>query len=219
MYTKFLLSCLPMFATACTAANPRPDAHPVPETLAPGAQATLSMVLPARGVQIYECRARKDASGGYEWSFVAPDARLFDARGNVVGHHGAGPYWEAADGSRVVATVKARADAPVAGAIPWLLLDSRSTGPAGAFSNVTRIQRVNTAGGTTPALPCNGEKAGTRADVDYVADYRFFVGDNPAASSSAWARDFTEVRALGGRNSEQRTPEQSEIARLVTGSR
>ena len=50
------------------------------------------MVVPAKGTQIYECRAKKDASGAYEWAFVAPDAVLYDVRGNVIGKHGAGPY-------------------------------------------------------------------------------------------------------------------------------
>ena len=37
------------------------------------------MMVPAKGVQIYECRAKKDASAGFEWVFVAPEAELFDA--------------------------------------------------------------------------------------------------------------------------------------------
>ena len=33
----------------------------VPDALKPGANESLSMVVPAKGVQIYECRAKKDA--------------------------------------------------------------------------------------------------------------------------------------------------------------
>jgi len=146
----------------------------IPEALKPAANETLAMTVPARGVQIYECRVRKDGTG-YEWAFVAPDAELLDAQGRTVGHHGAGPNWQAGDGSRVIGTVKARANAPVAGAVPWLLLATKSGGPAGAFSNVTSIQRVNTAGGVAPTAPCTPELSGTPARVPYTAEYRLFV--------------------------------------------
>ena len=161
--------------TLCLAAAACTMPVPIPETLEPGANASLAMVVPAKGTQIYECRAKKGASDAYEWAFVAPDAELFDIRGNVIGRHGAGPYWQATDGSRVAGTVKARADAPVAGAIPWLLLSATNTGPDGSFSRVTSIQRVNTAGGLPPSKPCSGESLGRQAGVHYTADYRFFT--------------------------------------------
>jgi hypothetical protein len=145
----------------------------IPEALQPGANSTLAMVVPAKGVQVYECRARKGADG-HEWVFVAPDAMLFDVRGHRIGHHGAGPFWQSSDGSRVVGSVKAKADAPD-GSIPWLLLTTKDAGPSGAFSRVTSIQRVNTVGGTTPAKPCTAAEAGQQARVPYTADYRFFA--------------------------------------------
>jgi hypothetical protein len=131
------------------------------------------MVVPAKGVQIYECRARKE--GGYEWAFVAPEAELFDTRGNRIGKHYAGPHWESNDGSKIVAKLKDRADAPAAGAIPWLLLTSKSAGPEGSFSKVTSIQRVNTVGGVAPAGGCSQAEAGKPARVNYTADYYFFT--------------------------------------------
>ena len=146
----------------------------VPEALRPATTEMLGTTVGARGVQIYECRARKDG-GGYEWAFVAPDADLLDAQGRAIGRHGAGPYWQSADGSRVVGTVKARADAPASSAIPWLLLSTKSSGPAGAFSNVSSIQRVNTVGGVAPATPCTAQFAGRPARVPYTADYRLFT--------------------------------------------
>src|SRR4051812_33488472 len=91
----------------------------VPDSLKPGANEKLAMVVPAKGVQIYECRTGK-------WAFVAPEAELFDQNGKKIGKHYAGPHWEAADGSKVVGAVKARADAPAAGDIPWLLLGTKS---------------------------------------------------------------------------------------------
>ena len=58
----------------------------VPDTLRPATSETLATTVGARGVQIYECRARKD--GGYEWAFVAPDADLLDAQGKVLAGFG-----------------------------------------------------------------------------------------------------------------------------------
>jgi len=133
------------------------------------------MIVRAQGVQIYECRAKTDPAGGYEWAFVAPEADLFDARGNKIGKHYAGPHWESTDGSKILGTVKERANAPTSDAIPWLLLAAKSVGPAGSFSKVTSIQRVNTAGGVAPATGCSQADAGKPARIDYTADYYFFT--------------------------------------------
>jgi hypothetical protein len=150
----------------------------VPEALKPAAGETLAMVVPAKGVQIYECRPGKSWAGGYwaggyEWAFVAPEAELFDAKGHTIGRHYAGPHWESVDGSRIVGSVQQRADAPAAGSIPWLLLGTKSVGGEGAFSKVTSIQRVSTAGGAAPAAAC--DQAGSRVAVPYTADYYFFT--------------------------------------------
>ncbi len=72
-----------------------------------------------------------------QWAFVAPEAELLDARGAIAGTHYAGPHWESRDGSKIVGSVTARADAPRADAIPWLLLSTRSVGGPGRFANVT----------------------------------------------------------------------------------
>ena len=138
---------------------------PVPGNLKPGANESLALIVPAKGVQIYECREGK-------WAFVAPEAELFDRAGKRIGSHYAGPHWESADGSKIVGAVKQRADAPDAANIPWLLLGTKSVGSEGAFSNVTSIQRVATLGGVAPAAGCNG--AGARARVPYTADYYLF---------------------------------------------
>ena len=139
---------------------------PVPDSLKPGANESLALIVPAKGVQIYECRADK-------WVFVAPEAELFDRAGKKIGSHYAGPHWESADGSKIVGAVKQRADAPGAGNIPWLLLGAKSVGGDGAFSKVTSVQRVATVGGVAPAGSC--AQAGTQARVDYTADYYFFT--------------------------------------------
>ena len=152
---------LSILAAGCAAAVQ------VPEKLNPGAQESLALVVPAKGVQIYECRAD-------QWVFVAPQADLFDPSGTKkIGTHYAGPHWEAADGSKVVAVVKERADAPAAGNIPWLLLSAKSVGGEGSFSKVTSIQRVATTGGVAPKGGCN--RPGAQARVGYTADYYFFT--------------------------------------------
>lgn len=150
-------------------------ANLVPRQLQPAGE-TQAFTLPAIGVQIYECRARAGAESRHEWAFVAPEADLFDHGGKRVGRHYAGPHWEAADGSKVVASVRERADAPMPDTIPWLLLASKPAGgPEGAFSKVTSIQRVNTVGGTPPKSGCAQATAGTQARVYYSAHYQFFT--------------------------------------------
>jgi hypothetical protein len=151
---------LSILATGCA------STVPVPDSLKPGANESLALIVPAKGVQIYECRESK-------WVFVAPEAELFDRNGKKIGTHYAGPHWEAADGSKIVGAVKARADAPLAGAIPWLLIGTKSVGAEGAFSKVTSIQRLSTNGGVAPTGSC--AQGGAQARVDYTADYYFFT--------------------------------------------
>ena len=157
---KPTLICLAVVAAGCA------GTVQVPDKLSPGASESLALVVPAKGDQIYECRDSK-------WVFVAPEAELFDKAGKKIGRHYAGPHWEAADGSKVVGAVKERADAPASNAIPWLLLSTKSVGGEGAFSKVTSIQRVATAGGVAPAGDCS--RAGAKARVPYTADYYFFT--------------------------------------------
>jgi len=156
------------------AACATPHAIDVPDKLRPAAGESLAMIVPAQGVQIYTCSAAAGAAATHEWVFVAPQAELFDTRGKAIGWHGEGPRWQANDGSTVVGTVQHRADAPVAGTIPWLLLGAKTSGPQGVFSGVSSIQRVNTAGGAAPATDCGPETAGHRARVSYTADYYFY---------------------------------------------
>lgn len=166
---------LALIVAACASPQPSSSVVKVPDKLKPGASESLAMIVPAKGVQIYECRIRKDQVAGYEWAFVAPEADLFDGRGNGIGRHYAGPHWESTDGSKILGTVKERSDAEVADAIPWLLLAAKSVGPEGLFSKVTNIQRVNTVGGAAPKAGCSQTTAGTPARVDYTADYFFFI--------------------------------------------
>lgn len=79
----------------CVVAAGCASTAPVPENLKPGGNESLALIVPAKGVQIYECRAGK-------WVFVAPEAELLDRAGRNIGSHYAGPHWESADGSKTV---------------------------------------------------------------------------------------------------------------------
>jgi Protein of unknown function (DUF3455) len=124
----------------------------------------------ATGVQIYDCVA---VPGGHAWSAATPRADLFGKNGKRIGIHYGGPTWETKDGSKVVA----RRDSGVtvdATAIPWLRLSVTSTTP-GRLGRTTWIQRVATVGGLPPAAgECTAATAGTREEIPYSAEYRFW---------------------------------------------
>ncbi len=126
----------------------------------------------AIGVQIYTATPSPTDPTAFVWTFKAPEAVLFDNDGNVVGIHYVGPTWESESGSKVVGARVAGANAPVAGAIPWLLLQAVSTEGPGSFEPTTFVQRVNTVGGVAPAIPPT--QAGQEARVPYTAEYYFF---------------------------------------------
>ncbi len=135
---------------------------------------TLALTLTAKGVQIYECRAVANEPSKFEWVFKAPEADLFDAQGQKVGRHYAGPTWELTDGSKVVGKLKAKADAPDGKGVPWLLLDA-AQGNGTVMGKVQSIQRVETVGGKIPADPADATKVGQEKRVDYTATYKFYV--------------------------------------------
>jgi hypothetical protein len=171
MKRTILVAALPIVLAACTS-QPSISSVQVPDSLRPSATEVALAAAAARGVQIYECRMKKADPQAAEWALVGPEADLFDAQGMLIGAHYAGPQWESVDGSKVAGSVKARADAPRADAIPWLLLTTKSVGRDGAFAKVTSIQRVNTEGGVAPAADeCTSASLGKAARVRYTADY------------------------------------------------
>jgi hypothetical protein len=125
----------------------------------------------AVGVQIYVCTQSPTDPTVFTWTFKAPEAVLFDADGNVVGIHYAGPTWESESGSIVKGAVLQRAASP--GTIPWLLLGATVSEGPGIFANVTYIQRVNTAGGAAPAT-ADASLLGQELRVPYTAEYYFY---------------------------------------------
>jgi len=158
---------IPVLVASC-AAKPRPAS--IPENLrVPYGQSRLLRAA-ARGAQIYTCTAK--TPGAYEWVLKAPDAELFDGRGEKIGRHFAGPTWQTADGSSVAGEVMERAAAP--GAVPLLLLRATSNEGAGTLASVKYIQRLDTTGGVAPAAGCDAEHAGTEARVPYTAKYDFY---------------------------------------------
>jgi len=125
----------------------------------------------AVGVQIYACQA---AANGYAWTFLAPEASLFDCRGKVVVSHYAGPTWKSVtdESSVVAAKVAGFTDDP--SAIPELLLEATSHEGKGRMADVTYIQRLETTGGLAPSSGCDAEHVGDLARVDYTATYYFY---------------------------------------------
>jgi hypothetical protein len=148
----------------------------IPETLTVPATQVLSLETHASGVQIYVCKVTKDDPMRFEWVFKAPEAELFDRSGKSIGRHYAGPTWESNDGSKVVGEVKAKDNGPDPNAIPWLLLNAKSTSGNGVFSQTQSIQRVHTAGGKAPSEGCNQAQVGKETRVPYTANYYFYIG-------------------------------------------
>lgn len=141
-----------------------PAAARAPASLSASGDAVL-FTLGAAGVQVYECRP--GPTGTLAWAFREPRATLL-RNGQPAGTHGAGPFWALSDGSRVVARVAARTEAPNATDIPWLRLEVSERSGSGVLAPVTHIQRINTRGGSL-AGPCLA--AGALAEVPYVAEY------------------------------------------------
>jgi hypothetical protein len=114
------------------------------------------------GDQVYGC-----VNG--RWVLQAPDAKLLNQEGSVIGRHFAGPTWQLNDGSWVKGRVVAKQVAPDADAVPWLLLES--IGGIGSLGTVRFIQRTGTHGGIAPDGSCS-QSAVRR--VPYTATYSFY---------------------------------------------
>ena len=114
------------------------------------------------GDQVYDCLNGR-------WALKAPDAKLIDQKGSVIGRHFAGPTWQLNDGSWVRGRAVAQKVAPDARAVPWLLLES--AGSSGGLGAVRFIQRTGTHGGVAPDGSCS--QGGMRR-VPYTATYSFY---------------------------------------------
>jgi hypothetical protein len=161
----------------CTA-SPAKDADDIPAPLQVAGNEVLAQRAHAAGVQIYRCGPDKSDMTHFVWLLQGPEADLLDHAGHKIGKHYAGPTWEAADGSKVLGEVAARAPSPDPKAVAWLLLSAKSTSGAGVFAKVRFIQRLHTVGGNPPADGCDQVSAGRDVRVPYSADYWFYV-DKP----------------------------------------
>lgn len=184
LFVVLAVSSVAVASSACASGQMRDGTATVdtavPEKLQPSNGATLLMRLHAEGAQIYVCKEAGHAETGgnkYAWVLQGPKAQLYDQSGRLAATHFAGPTWRSAvDGSAVVGKKIQDSPAPVAGAIPWLLLKTASTTGQGVFSSVVAIQRVATEGGTTPTEECAASALGSERAVSYKAEYKFFGG-------------------------------------------
>ncbi len=168
-----ILICLLVVPARMPAADPAATLPAIPASLAVPANQETALVLTARGVQIYECRALPGDATKFEWAFKAPEAELFDAQGHKAGRHYAGPTWELNDGSKVVGKLKAKADSPDGKGIPWLLAEVASHEGGGIMAYVQSVQRIATVGGKAPTEAADQTKAGQERRVEYSAIYVF----------------------------------------------
>src|SRR5262249_3107739 len=130
MYLKATVFSAAILMAGCASVQAPSSAVNLPDKLKPSNE-SLALIVPPKGVRIYECRAQ---GGNYVWAFVAPEAELFDATGKRIGKHYAGPHWESPDGSRIVGSVRESAASPRFDSIPWVLLTAKSVGSQGSFS-------------------------------------------------------------------------------------
>jgi hypothetical protein len=141
-----------------------------PASVAQAAKKSIDVPLQSRlllraigsGDQVYGC-----VNGS--WVLKAPDARLLDQEGSVIGRHFAGPTWQLNDGSWVKGKAVAKQVAPDASGVPWLLLES--VDGTGRLRAVRFIRRTETHGGNAPDGNCS---QGATLRVPYTATYSFY---------------------------------------------
>ncbi len=170
MFKLFLVVVSLALVVPCSA---RSQASTPDPTEPPPTQHAVATLL-GRGVQIYVCQ---QAGKRFQWQFVAPAARLFTTGADgerEVGTHGDGPVWINQDGSSVRGKLLAKAASPIAGAVPWLLLQAVAPAGDGIFSGIEMIRRSETQGGLAPVEGCDAAHTGEMARVPYTATYTFY---------------------------------------------
>jgi hypothetical protein len=154
---RTLLFLAALIAPIAVIAQQAPSSIDVP----PGAH--LLLEAKGDGVQIYTCTDSK-------WTLKAPDAKLLDAQGKVIGTHFDGPTWKLNDGSEVKGKAVANQPSPEAGSVAWLLLQAVPGSGSGKFAGVTYIRRTETHSGAAPKEACTSGE--TRQS--YTATYSFY---------------------------------------------
>ncbi|RYF44511.1 MAG: DUF3455 domain-containing protein [Comamonadaceae bacterium] len=177
--TSTLLAALAATASlaACSGMGAKPMMYSqasLPDTVKVPAGHKVAMETVGAGDITYECRAKANMPGQFEWVFVGPDAKLMDRSGKQVGkYYGPPATWESMDGSKLTATQVAVAPNGTAN-IPYQLVKANPAMGAGAMQGVSYIQRVATVGGTAPMAPCAATSTGQKQVVKYQADYIFY---------------------------------------------
>jgi hypothetical protein len=144
----------------------------IPEQIKPPIGYVPLLTVHAKGDQIYQCTLN---DGVYAWQLQAPDAKLFDEEGNIVGNHYSGPIWEYKEGSRVVGRVVNKINIAPDSSISWLLVEVVGHKGDGLFSNIGYINRINTHGGIPPLQGCDSNHLGGEKRMAYTADYIFYT--------------------------------------------
>jgi hypothetical protein len=132
-----------------------------------------AFVLAGSGVHIYECQQSMANPNAFTWSFVAPDATLYDGTRSAATLTTPNHVESLDDRTSVSGFVRMTQPAGSAN-LPWTLMQARAIGDSGLFAGVTSIQRVNTRGGSAPAGGCSYDNIGEEARVAYSADYYFY---------------------------------------------
>jgi hypothetical protein len=152
-----LLASLAVASAALFAQQAGPSIDPPPG-------ARLVLEAKGEGAQVYDC---VDS----QWKLKAPDAKLLDASGQVIGSHFAGPTWRLNDGSEVKGKMVASRPSPDGKSIAWLLVEALPNSGNGKFSLVSYIQRTETSGGAAPKQACTSGEL----PVPYTAKYSFYA--------------------------------------------
>ena len=157
-----------------------PDAIKVPDGV------DLVATFHATGTQDYQCTGTPVVGDAgiitYAWTFIGPEASLFNSCDVKVGKHQAGPKgptgpeWISLDDGSLVEGAKQAASA-VTGAVPQLILKATDHSGTGIFTPVTYIQRLDTKGGVAPDnSTCTDANVDDVQKVDYTANYYFYSG-------------------------------------------
>jgi Protein of unknown function (DUF3455) len=144
-----------------------------PDPTLPPPDAHVKVTAVGVGVQVYRCAPQ---DGGYQWVLEMPIATLFDPTTRQrVGTHSVGPTWTWNDGSSIMGKVlqKHASSDPIN--VPWLLLETHSTGTAiGILADVTLVRRSDTQAGVPP-MACDAVHQNNEVRVPYQATYTFYT--------------------------------------------
>lgn len=169
-----LVAIAGLSACANTTMRPAFNQADLPDAVKTPAGHAVVLETAAAGDITYQCQAKKDKAGQFEWVFVGPDAGLKDRSGKVVGrYYGPPATWESTDGSKITGAqmgVAKNGDAN----IPLQLVKANPATGAGAMQGVSYIQRVATVGGIAPKAACGAGTEGSKQVVAYRADYIFY---------------------------------------------